>query len=73
LQGVPDISKGSYYANPQLDDPTNGDAALIEKYCSFVHPNIWPTEDLPEFEASFKTLGQLIVSYLYDHNFIVNS
>lgn len=55
-----DLSKGSYYANPQYDRPVE-DEELIQKYITFIHPNIWPTDDLPEFEPAFKTLGQLIV------------
>jgi hypothetical protein len=27
-------------------------------YC---HPNIWPNEDLPEFEEAFKDLGCFII------------
>jgi hypothetical protein len=27
-------------------------------YC---HPNIWPKEDLPEFEEAFKDLGLFII------------
>lgn len=61
LQGKPDLSKGSYYANPQHDRPVN-DEALIAQYPGFIHPNIWPTDDMPDFEPAFKTLGQLIVS-----------
>ena len=34
---------------------------MIEKYAPFVHPNIWPDEDLPELAPAFKDLGQLIV------------
>lgn len=60
LQGKADTSKGSYYANPQYDKPVE-DEALIAAYPTFVHPNIWPTEDLPELEESFKALGQIIV------------
>lgn len=44
LQGKPDFSKGSYYNNPETNDPTDGDAELIERYPSFFHPNIWPTD-----------------------------
>jgi hypothetical protein len=54
------LSKGSYYANPQYDRPVD-DEALITKYSPFIHPNIWPTEDLPELETAFKELGQIIV------------
>lgn len=58
--GKPDVLKGSFYANPLHDAPTT-DAALIDKYPAFVHPNIWPTADLPALEPAFKALGQLIV------------
>lgn len=61
LQGKPDLSKGSYYANPQYDKPVD-DEELINKYPSFIHPNIWPTAELPELETAFKTLGEIIVS-----------
>lgn len=60
LQGTPDYAKGSYYANPQYDRPVE-DPEIIAKYSSFVHPNIWPTEDLPELADAFKELGQLMV------------
>lgn len=60
LQGVADVSKGSYYANPQYDRPVE-DEEIIKKYPAFIHPNIWPTSDLPELENAFKELGQLIV------------
>lgn len=60
LQGVPDVSKGSYYANPQYDRPVD-DEKIIAEFPSFVHPNIWPTEDVPEFEQAFKALGEIIV------------
>lgn len=59
--GKPDILKGSYYNNPQYDRPVE-DPSLIAQHASFVHPNIWPTDDLPELESAFKTLGQIIVS-----------
>jgi len=61
LQGMPDVSKGSFYANPQFDKPVD-DPEIIALHAPFVHPNIWPTDDLPELEQAFKDLGQLIVS-----------
>lgn len=61
LEGKPDTSKGSYYANPQYDRPVD-DEEIIKKYPGFVSPNIWPTPEIPEFEGYFKTLGQLIVN-----------
>jgi isopenicillin N synthase-like dioxygenase len=61
LDGNFDLSKGSYYGNPQYDRPVD-DEELIAKYSPFIHPNIWPTDDLPELEAAFKDLGRLIVA-----------
>ena len=59
--GKPDLSKGSYYANPQYDKPVD-DEALMMKYPAFLGENIWPSnEDCPDFELAFKSLGQLIV------------
>ena len=52
--------KGSFYANPLHDTPsTNQD--LITKFPAFLHPNIWPSEEVPELELAFKELGRLIV------------
>jgi len=61
LQGKMDVSKGSYYANPQYDRPVD-DEETIKKYSPFIHPNIWPTEDLPALEPAFKELGQIVVN-----------
>jgi len=61
LQGKPDVSKGSFYANPQYDEPET-DPDLIKKYPAFLHPNIWPKDNLPELEVALKDLGQLIVN-----------
>ena len=61
LQGdQPDWAKGSYYANPLVDVPSD-DANLIARFPSFLEPNVWPTEDLPEFEGAFKALGRAVV------------
>ncbi len=57
---MPDHAKGSYYNNPQYDRPTD-DEELIKKFASFLHPNIWPTADLPELEDAFKGMGRIIV------------
>lgn len=59
-EGRPDLLKGSYYANPLHDTPCS-DQNLIEKYPAFLHPNIWPTADLPALEPAFKDMGGLIV------------
>lgn len=59
LQGKPDSSKGSYYANPLYDTVTD-DPLIMKEYPDFAHPNIWPKNDLPELEPAFKNLGKLI-------------
>lgn len=60
LQGVPDMAKGSFYANPQYDEPTK-DKALIKQFPSYCSPNVWPEQELPHFKPCFKALGSLIV------------
>jgi isopenicillin N synthase-like dioxygenase len=60
--GRPDYAKGSYYANPLVDRPSD-DAALVAEWPSFLEPNVWPDEDvLPGFEAAFKQLGRQVVA-----------
>ncbi|CAM9640353.1 unnamed protein product, partial [Ectocarpus sp. 13 AM-2016] len=62
--GSPDLAKGSFYANPCFDapGPTAAEAAaLVEKYPSFAHPNVWPDADVPGFSAAFKALGRAVV------------
>jgi hypothetical protein len=34
----------------------------MKQHPAYFRPNIWPSEDVPAFEAAFKELGQLIVS-----------
>ncbi|XP_042001028.1 uncharacterized protein LOC121750543 isoform X1 [Salvia splendens] len=70
--GKPDMMKGSFYANPLLDVPTN-DQSLVQRYPSYCGPNIWPHDVLPELElgmcwelatmnlSAFKALGKLIL------------
>lgn len=58
--GKPDMMKGSYYANPVLDRPTEDDS-LIQRYPSYCQANIWPGDALPEVEPAFKALGKLMV------------
>jgi len=59
--GKYDTFKGSFYANPQYDAPTD-DPEMIKNYPEVCLPNIWPKEDLPQLEQAFKDLGRLIVS-----------
>ncbi|XP_078428104.1 2-oxoglutarate (2OG) and Fe(II)-dependent oxygenase superfamily protein isoform X2 [Wolffia australiana] len=58
--GKLDTFKGSFYANPILDVPTN-DLSLIERYPSYCRPNKWPANSLPELERAFKALGKLML------------
>lgn len=57
--GMADKSKGSFYANPLIDEPTV-DEDLLHKYPQYTRPNIWPRDELPDLEVAFKRLGKLI-------------
>jgi isopenicillin N synthase-like dioxygenase len=57
--GAPDLNKGSFYANPLTDRPTE-DPRLLEEQPAYCRPNIWPTSALPELEEAFKALGKVI-------------
>ena len=57
--GIPDIAKGSFYANPIIDIPTT-DKELIKKYPTSYSRNIWPTEHIPTFESHFKYVGKIM-------------
>jgi hypothetical protein len=70
-----DDYKGSYYNNPQYDNPVRcaamilscilidfvSDPEKIKKYPESCSANIWPGKDFPELEPAFKNLGRLIV------------
>ena len=56
--GIPDIAKGSYYANPVADCVTD-DEELKKKFPGTYSDNIWPKEDLPELEIAFKNMSKL--------------
>lgn len=59
--GQPDRNKGSYYANPIIDEPAGIDMNLIRNYPAYCRPNIWPSEDLPDLEKVFKDLGTVMI------------
>lgn len=59
LDGKPDLSKGSYYNNPQYDRPTE-DEKLMADEPSFYHPNIWPDDAMPDFGDNFKAMGRMM-------------
>lgn len=58
--GKPDMLKGSFYANPFLDIPTQ-DQTLIERYPAYCGRNIWPQSALPELEVAFKAIGRIML------------
>ncbi|CAG9463205.1 unnamed protein product [Pedinophyceae sp. YPF-701] len=61
--GVADTLKGSFYANPLHDRPTEGQPgaqALLQRLPGLCRPNIWPTEDVPELREKFRHLGRMM-------------
>lgn len=58
--GKVDSCKGSFYANPEVDCPTD-DPVLREAYPTYCRPNVWPTDHLSMLEGAFKEVGGLMV------------
>ena len=54
-----DTAKGSFYANPLTDVPTDSEE-LQQQFPHFCRPNIWPKRSLPALEPALKDLGALI-------------
>jgi hypothetical protein len=65
FDGKPDIAKGSFYANPLVDDIAtlrqDVPREISDKNPGFFAPNVWPTESIPELEEAFKDLAMLVV------------
>ncbi|KAI0336140.1 Clavaminate synthase-like protein [Cubamyces sp. BRFM 1775] len=61
MNGKPDTMKGSYYANPVLDEP-NVPRELRDAYPEYYGKNIWPsdTPEVQDFEQAFKDLGRFV-------------
>ncbi|KAI0662528.1 Clavaminate synthase-like protein [Cubamyces menziesii] len=61
MNGKPDTMKGSYYANPVIDEP-NVPQELREAYPEYYGKNIWPsdTPEVQDFEQAFKDLGRFV-------------
>lgn len=62
--GKPDLAKGSFYANPLIDDLCEIREVLDdvkEANPGFFAPNVWPDKSVPELESAFKELGKLVV------------
>ena len=38
------------------------DPEILKKFPTFVYPNVWPSESLPELEPALKELSQLIIT-----------
>lgn len=54
-------SKGSYYANIYSGSLSEYETDK-EEFADFISENIWPTNELPDFETSFNDLGKLILN-----------
>lgn len=61
MNGFPDLSKGSFYANPTMEDPSLGDDRYKMQFPHFGTANLWP-DQLPDLQESFCDLGSLIVT-----------
>ena len=63
--GVPDMAKGSYYANP-LRNVITDDPGLKEEFPELYRDNIWPGEDCPQLEGAFRDMTgrQLAVGFM---------
>ncbi|KAI0757282.1 Clavaminate synthase-like protein [Daedaleopsis nitida] len=61
MNGKPDTMKGSYYANPVLDEPSVS-SDLRAAYPEYYGKNIWPndTVEVHDFEQAFKDLGGFV-------------
>lgn len=58
LGDKPDFAKGSFYFNPLTDMP--GTEEDRKKYPASFPCNIWPTEEMPDFEPAAKRLGKVM-------------
>ncbi|KAN0125045.1 hypothetical protein V8E52_001597 [Russula decolorans] len=61
MNGKPDTLKGSYYANPVVDEPSVH-PNLREAYPEYYGNNIWPKDEkgIEGFESAFKHLGSFV-------------
>ena len=64
-EGNPDIAKGSYYANP-IKDVITDDLNLKDKYPETYSDNIWPKEDMPYLEVTFKSVSKILLEIGYN-------
>ncbi|KAL5518676.1 hypothetical protein ACEPAH_359 [Sanghuangporus vaninii] len=62
MNGKPDTLKGSYYANPLVDNPDSSPQDR-QSHPEYYGKNIWPAPDeagVEGFEEAFKDLGRLV-------------
>ena len=63
--GKPDTAKGSFYANPLIDDLStirqDIPQDIRDNNPGFFAPNVWPTKSIPELEGAFKDLASLVI------------
>ncbi|WWC90063.1 uncharacterized protein L201_004996 [Kwoniella dendrophila CBS 6074] len=61
MNGKPDTQKGSFYANPLMDNPDVSDR-LRQDHPEYYSGNVWPSgiEGLEDFENTFKALGKIV-------------
>eukprot|EP00055_Hartaetosiga_balthica_P002470 m.4093 g.4093 ORF g.4093 m.4093 type:complete len:365 (-) comp2168_c0_seq1:298-1392(-) len=52
--GTPDKLKGSFYFNPVQDKFGDVDEETLNKYCTFYGTNLFPSKQIPDFEAATK-------------------
>lgn len=69
FRGRVDTSKGSYYANPVIDNPSDGNEALKRAHPFLMTSNIWPTAESSvgaNMEIPFKRIGQYMLRLAMD-------
>lgn len=59
--GTPDYNKGSFYINPMVDSFPDVDPATVAAHPTFFGTNVFPTEEIPEFEGAIKAAASLMV------------
>lgn len=52
-QQQPDTSKGSFYANPEVETPPHSN----DQHPEYCRPNIWPSDNLPSLRPAFVAAG----------------
>lgn len=61
----PDLSKGSFYANPEVECPAQVTPADATSYPEYCRPNIWPTQHLPSLQHACQQAGMVAIDAGY--------